>query len=392
MAVSLSILPAITGLGLPEVGWGWLPGYTAAAVVTALGTTGVGLWLVRLAGSGARLDAARNVLAWSQIVAILVLFYGGQLMIRDATGDLEMFAARPPAWVAMLPTAWLADALLGRPDGALRGGAVAVGALLLLGTAVVALARAWGVPRAPTTRRGRKASPIDGWWSMGLRRPGERVAFWLASTALRRDGELRGRALPPLAMAVAGAFLGLATDQFADPAQGAGAVGVLSVAVPVLLASAVPSVMLARRASRYHYAAWVLQTSPVPPQAWRGGVRKAVQRWVFGPVVLGLTVAAGAWWGAWLAALAYGLATWALVDAALRVASVDVLDAVPLSRPPVRGGTLGGAVPVVLGVATAASIAGGLWFFAAPLTGPWGPVALMGAVALGADRGWGRRG
>ena len=59
-------------------------------------------------GTAGRLGAIKDLLAWTQILLLLVLAYGAQLVFRDDTKALFVWAAFPPAWVQYLPSAWLA--------------------------------------------------------------------------------------------------------------------------------------------------------------------------------------------------------------------------------------------------------------------------------------------
>ncbi len=99
MALALTIFPAITGAGLRDAGILYVPAYLLAAACVATIAAALTVIGYTVVGAGSDLDGAKTAMAWTQIVLILVLFYAGQLMLRDATGGLEMFAAQPPAWI-----------------------------------------------------------------------------------------------------------------------------------------------------------------------------------------------------------------------------------------------------------------------------------------------------
>ena len=95
-----------------------LPGLLAFARQEAIDLTLVGPEAPLVAGlvvlvytwflGGRPGTAAREVLAWTQVVLILVFVYGGQAIFRDSANRLEMAAYHVPWWVVYTPPGWLA--------------------------------------------------------------------------------------------------------------------------------------------------------------------------------------------------------------------------------------------------------------------------------------------
>jgi len=69
------------------------------------------------------------------------------------------------------------------------------------------------------------------------------VAFWLCSTMLKRDHELRMRSWPALGVVIALPLLGLLTGQLVDPLGHQGLAGALSIACLYVLAVPMPTLM-----------------------------------------------------------------------------------------------------------------------------------------------------
>src|SRR5262249_27871798 len=57
---------------------------------------------------GPAMSFVRLVLSWLQIAVILIVVYGGQLVLRDGTAQLQTWGAFPPAWLDNVPVARLA--------------------------------------------------------------------------------------------------------------------------------------------------------------------------------------------------------------------------------------------------------------------------------------------
>ena len=107
MYCALNVFPIIVGAGLRDAGGAYVPAYLAVSLgvsLVVLGALVVGLSFI----DGPALAFLRFALSWLQIAAVLVAFYGGQLVLRDGTARLQVWAAFPPDWLAYVPTAPLA--------------------------------------------------------------------------------------------------------------------------------------------------------------------------------------------------------------------------------------------------------------------------------------------
>ena len=386
MILLQTIFPAIVGAAQRDVGMGWLPLYALAALAVGGTAAALVVLLHALRPLSRALDDLRTGFAWVQIVGIMVVFYGGQLMLRNGTGSLEWFAAHPPAWFSLMPTTPLGGAIAsasrGGPGLGLVAAALGVG-VLTVGVATAQLGRAWadlGRLGSDTARTvgGRLAGTLGSGWIGALTGSrGQAAGLWLFRTALLRDSELRSRSLPALGTGAAAAALGVLTDQFADPfVAGASADVVLPLAAIVLLAAASPSLLYNTLFSRDHAAAWRLRAAPSPAELAEG-VRKGVALLVLLPATLAVGIAAQVAWRAPLHAAGFALGTWLVVSLCSKVAAANVFTDVPLSRPAARGGALGPIAVLTAGIgAVASTIVGLLWLAR-------GTPALLGA-AVGA--------
>lgn len=369
----LTVLPATVGAGQWGAGAWWLPLYTVASFAVGLSAASLVLLLHLGLGAGPVLDGLRAGLSWLQILGVMVGFYGGQLMLRNSTGNLEMFAFAPPSWLGWIPTTPLGIAVAQGSrapiDGLVEVGvAVAVaGALATVGWML--LARAWGSLRlgVMVSSGSAPATPVRGTLAASgaarlVARSGraKHAAVWLARTMLLRDRELLNRSLPALATGAAAATLGLLTGQFGDPLDPGTTLThrVLPLATVALLASAVPSLLHNALYSRDHAAAWRLRTAPLPsPAALAEGLRMAMLGLVGLPSVLALTAVACLRWQDPLHAVSWGIGTWLILDLIARLMLPTVVRDVPFSRPASRGVALG---PVAIPIAAAGSLATGI--------------------------------
>lgn len=390
VGVSATIFPAIMGASLRDASPLWLLCYPLAAVATALAAAGLAL-LVLLAFAGERLDGARRIASWLQIVAILVLFYGGQLMLRNATGDLELWALDPPAWFRWLPTTWLGDAVA-------RGELVRVVATL----AVVAVFG--GVALAPLTRRWRGFAVVataprhiehggppqrvtlrSRWLTRLGASQREQAILGLAARVHARDGDLRIRVFATLALPVAAAVLGMLTDQYAPPGQGALGHQVLPVLTAVSLAASVVQGLVPWLTSGDHRAAWQLRA--VWDAAARRGVVRLLLLRVHAPLWLLHGVVLLAWWREPWAVLQYELAGFGLIVCTANLAARSLLHEPILRLPPRVGSGVGTQPLVVIGAGAFAATLGGVWCaLAAWPAAAWAFVALVWVAAVGLGR------
>ena len=369
IGVAMTLFPTGMGLGLRDTGVGWLWAFPWANAVVAVGTASLALIVYAsgsVAGPGENL---KKLAAWVQILAIMALFYGGQLMLRDGSGGIGLLPLHMEPWTAYIPTLPLGRAVAAGSVQPLAIG-TAVSGLLAAG-ALSALRRAWErvsrvrasdreVALSPPPRAGTLSTAITE-RLLGGRRAA--AVYALTRAVLARDSELRARIVTVLAMPAAAAVLGPLTEQYAVPSTRS-AEGVLPIATIALLGSTVPTAVHALRFSKDHRAAWRL--AEVWDLGARSGARWALLRWLYLPFVL-VHAAICAWlWADPLAALVHGLAGFAVVDLASRLAARSLWRQPILSRPGVRGGTLGGAITVVAGIGAVSSVLAGLWFAAAP--------------------------
>ena len=391
MIVLQTIFPAIVGVAQRDASWSWLLLYPLASL--AVGVTAAALVVLMHAarGLGRALDDLRTGFAWVQIVGIMVVFYGGQLMLRNGTGSLEWFAAHPPRWFTLLPTTLLGEAVAsaGLP---ILGAGLAIAAVSAT-LATLQLARAWadlGKHAGGDTRTvgGRLAGTLaSGWIGAVTSSRGQAAGLWLFRTVLLRDAELRSRSLPALATGGAAAVLGVLTQQFANPfTAGPTADVVLPLATVVLIAAASPSLLYNSLFSRDHAAAWRLRAAPEPAELAEG-VRRGVVLLVLLPATVALTVACQVTWRAPGHALAFGVGTWLIVALCSRIAAANVFVDVPLSRPAARGSALGPIALLSAGVgAVASTVVGAAWLVRESLPGLVGVAVALVVANVIADR------
>ena len=313
-------------------------------------------------------------------MAILVVGYGAQLMLRDQAHRLELWAAFPPWWLDLLPPAWLARFVADSSGTRV----LSIAPLLLAIAGAAAAATLWRLLRLyramqgasrpvrhrpmPADRLGGLATSLDWLWARGRE---ERAGYWLGKTMLARDPELTIRCLLPMNMAVAVVIVGLVAGQFADPLSITETrLIVLPVLSIYLIALAVPPILYNLSFSRDFAAAWVLLTAPLDsPAGLAVGTCKAVILRVILPLAaLWAVVAVWAWHdltSAFLhAALAAGL-SWLLGLTALILVVRDP----PLSCRPVLGGSIGPLALPMAGLSAAIMLAVALHcrFAASPL-------------------------
>jgi hypothetical protein len=351
---ALNIIPLILGAGLRDAGGWYMPAYLVASLAGNLTTVAVVIGLLSFAGSSPRLDQWKELLAWTQIVLVFILFYGGQMMLRSGGPAILLWGAFPPAWTDYLPTTWLArfvEAAAVAPTGKLL-----LPAALIIGVALAAgNATLWRLgwlyrqmqPLAvvaqhrpmPTDHVGSLAHGLAGWLT---RTSEERVGYWLCQTFLARDTGLRMRCLWSVNMAVAAVLLGVCTGQFANPlAERDARLVTLPILSVYLLALAVPPIVYQLSFSRDADAFWLLAAAPLErPAAVARGVCKALMLWLVAPLCLFWGVIALVVWGDPVAAALHtGLAL--LLGWLLALASLWLLADAPFSLPLARGGTLG---------------------------------------------------
>lgn len=395
MTVALNLFPAIVGLGLRDTTWAYLPAYAAAALVGNLAVVGVLLLLYTTLMSGRPSDAAREVLAWTQTLLIMIAFYGGQMVLRDGQDRLEMAAYNPPGWLAYLPPTWLAHFV----DSTLTGTA-----WWILGAGVLFNAVVWALVMTRVSAMYGRMQPGGTAWQRAtlpaLGEPGglggaltrwltrsrqERAAFWLCSTMLKRDHDLRMRSWPSLGVTLALVLLGLFTGQLGDPFVGRNPSNVvLPIAALYLLAYPLPAIIHNLNFSRDHAASWLLWSSPVADRfAFTEGLRKAVTYKILFPLLIALFVVFALVWRDPLHALAHTAAGWLVIVGAGHAAQIGIMRRFPFSAPASRGAITGGVALFGGAVsATAMSLAVVHYFAVRSLPGFAAYFAALAALVL----------
>ena len=220
--VSTHLFPAIVGMGLADAGWIWLPMYVLDALLMTFIVAGLVVCAYLFGLRRGMHDHFRDYLAWTQVILILLLFYGGQAALRDGQRRLEWYLAQLPDWMAWTPPGLIARHL----DAVCAHGATAAwwipASAAVLAVAVWVPALRWllggrvSPGSAPPMRRpkpGRalvRPGDLRGPLMRRLfRDPATVVGYWMSVTSLRRDPEVRMRCWPNLAMVVAPLLLGL---------------------------------------------------------------------------------------------------------------------------------------------------------------------------------------
>jgi hypothetical protein len=359
---ALNLFPLLLGAGLRDAGPWYVPAYLIASLAGNLVVVAILILLLSLGAGSRKLAELKEVLAWTQIVLVALVFYGGQMLLRDDTGALLVWATFPPAWVEWLPSTWLAhfveDAAVTPSHDTLLWAIFLTGLILIAVAAVVGrvsglyrtmqphTVTAHGKPM-PRERIGSLKSGLSSWVARSAE---ERIGYWLARTLLARDLGLRMRCLWPFSLVVVVTVLGLASGQFANPVVDRDSYRItLSVLAFYLVALAVPPLIHNLTFSRESEAFWLLASSPLarPPQLARG-VCKAVMLLFVTPICLLLgIIAAWAWHDPLSALLHAGLAwllSWLLALSSLWLVVHDY----PFACATVRGSS---AAPITLSMA-----------------------------------------
>jgi hypothetical protein len=396
MTVALNLFPAITGLGLRDTGWMYLPAYTAAAFLGNLAVVGFILLLYTTLMSGRPGDGVREVLAWTQTILIMIAFYGGQAIFRDSQDRLEMAAYNLPDWIMYLPPAWLAsfvDSTAPASDG-VRWWILGAGILvnIVLWTLVMqrisaAYARmqpagtAWQRATLPALKvPGRLGGAMTNLLS---RSRAESAAFWLCSTMLKRDHDLRMRSWPSLGVIIALVLLGLFTGQLGNPFVSSNpATSVLPIACLYLLAYPLPTIIHNLNFSRDHAASWLLWSAPIADRvAFAEGMRKAVTYRILFPLLVILLIIFSLAWRDFWHALFHTAAGWLVIVGAGHATQMGVLRRFPFSSPAARG-SITGSIALFAGIVNATAMTLAVVHFFAARSLPVFAIYLAALAAL----------
>ncbi len=392
---ALNVFPAILGCFLRDSSAGFLPAYALASLAANVSAVAA-VSLVYAISARPSADPVRDLLAWAQILLVLVAVYGAQWMFRDPEARILDVLARPPAWASLLPTTWLADAVA---TAAARGPTSEGARTAALAATVCALLAAWLVLRvaaaAPTllsasrettasATRSRVATMLGR--ALGRSRADTALVTFCART-LARDHELRLRVLPSLVTIPALAALGLATGRLGNPAA-PGRSATLSLCLVVLVVAAVPTMLHAMAFSRHSACAWLLGNAPAASrEAPADAARRTVSWGVALPVLIALTVLFAVVWRDPASAAVMGLVGWLLVLTAGFGTQRVLGHPVPFSRPPARGDFAGGLAPWWAAVVTFAALgAGALAWAGADRARVFAVLGVLAAAALAARR------
>jgi len=383
MYLALNLIPMLLGAGLRDAGPWYAPAYLVASLAGNLSVVALVILGLALAGSSARLNRWKEILAWTQIALVGVLFYGGQLVLRQGGHGIQVWGAFPPAWTEFLPSTWLArfveEAALAPTGQTLLNGLLLV--VVTLAACAVTVLRLAGLYRAmqpaaltapvrpmPAERLGAVPSGLARWFTRGRE---ERIGFWLCRTLLDRDLGLRIRCIWSLNLALAAVFLGVFSGQFANPRIETDLrLVTLSILSVYLLALAVPAIVYQLTFTREGGAWWLLAASPVErPALVARGACKAMMVLVVLPLCLLWGIVAAVLWSDPLAAVLHValavLLSWTMALTSLWLVVHDP----PFSLPLARGSAVGPlAVPVAILSAALAPLATLHYYFA---SSPW---------------------
>ena len=370
MTVALNLFPAIIGLGLRDTGWMYLPAYLTAAFLGNLAVVGLLLLLYTTVIGGRPRDAVREVLAWTQTVLIMVAFYGGQAVFRDSQDRLETAAYNLPDWIMYLPPAWLAhfvDSTAPAHMG-VKWWIAGLGLLFNIGLWTLVMQRisvayarmqpagtAWQRATLPALwKPGRLGGALTKWLT---RSRTETAAFWLCTTMLRRDHDLRMRSWPALGVVIALVLLGLFTGQLGDPFVNRDlATSVLPIAALYLLAYPLPAIIHNLNFSRDHAASWLLWSAPVADRvAFAEGMRKAVTYRILLPLLLALFVIFTVVWRDVWHALFHTAVGWLVIVGAGHATQLGILRRFPFSMAAARG-SITGSIALFAGIVNASAM------------------------------------
>ncbi len=362
MYLALNLIPLILIGGLRDAGLWTIPAYFLTSVAGNLAVVALVVLALTAIGGSTRLEQWKEILAWTQIALVFVLFYGGQLVLRNGGHAIMLWGAFPPAWAEVLPPTWLAHfveqaAVTPTPGTLLNGLIIVAVALFAVALAVQRVASLYGGVQPLTTAR--RVPPMAAERVGGLasgpacltRGAEERIGFWLCRTLLSRDTGLKMRCIWSLNVAVAAVLLGVFTRQFANPlTETDPRLMTLSVLSVYLLALSVPPLVYQMTFTREGNAWWLLAAAPVEsPARLARGVGKAILAFAVAPLCLLWGIVAVSVWGDPLAALLHAGLAFLLSVALTYTAFWLVIADPPFSRVAARGSAVGPlAVPMAI--------------------------------------------
>ncbi|MEZ6107318.1 MAG: hypothetical protein R3B96_14665 [Pirellulaceae bacterium] len=222
------------------------------------------------------LSQLQELAGWAPTVLILILFYGGQFLLRDKQQSVAFLAYDLPEWTRFFPVAWLAASIAEPPNfmswvsrGSLLGWLLAASAVWFATFAGLSrFIASWhryaaggssNVQRqlaVPGQLLGKVATRIIG-------SPLTQVGYWLSGTMLARDANIKMRCWTSFSFAFAPLVIGLLSGRLGNPLAQPLADSATSIVAIHLVAFSIPGVIAALRYSRDHECVWVLAVSPI---------------------------------------------------------------------------------------------------------------------------------
>ncbi|MBP88800.1 MAG: hypothetical protein CMJ64_19160 [Planctomycetaceae bacterium] len=379
ITLSTSIVPAIVGMGLRDASWWFFPTFLLAAFACNLFASGAIIVLYAWMFGGRPGESLQEILAWTQAALMFLTFYGGQAVLRDTNDRLEMLAYHLPEWVAYTPLAWMADFVISSEGG------FAVTKWWIFAASVPAAIGVWGIALWRLSLAYSRLQPGRTAWQRTtvrpLSQPGtlggafaklvtrlheERTAYWLCSTMLRRDQNLRMRSWPSLGIVVAFVALGLFSDQLDDPTVTTGRAAIMSLACIYLLSIPIPTIIHNLRFSREHAASWILYASPIENRAaFCEGLRKAITYRILLPVLVVLFAVFAFRWQNPLVALLHAFVGWLVIQGTGYGCAAAIMRKLPFTSPLGRGESLGPIAPFAAAVSSVAGLLATIHYYSA---------------------------
>jgi ABC-2 type transport system permease protein len=352
LAAAANLFPAIFGAWAAGANFLFLPAHALSSLLdallaTALIVTSYGV-LMRLAGRE-RFD---SIIAYSQIILVLVFMFGFQILPRVMDINFTQLARGYRWYYLLYPPAWFAGVtlvLMGKAQlyaVALAG--VGITALVTLGhlairkvgsdysSFVVKLSYGEGTPKrrpvdTAVVGQAHGRSLAERLKSAWLARPAERAAFDLVSVYLRRNREVKVRLYPSLAYFVFVPVLAVFSEGLPDPfvARGVQAYSLMGALMICYVALTAVEVL---RFSEHHEAAYIFRVAPVSRLGdVHSGFRKAVMMWVSLPGFAMLFTLYAVLWRSPLHALLL-LAPWIIITPAVLMLGFLFRETLPLAR------------------------------------------------------------
>lgn len=273
--LSVNFFPMVVGIGFRDADWLFPFRYALSALSIDLLAVAIAIFGYVTVWQRRDLKFIQEGLAWTQCGLVLILFYGGQFLLRDSQQSLQLIAYQLPTEWKWFPLSWLAGSIASPPTGfmifpswSISGWLFAAFAswwlLFHLVNRCYAFLQNGGHQRtienyAPLRTPGQ----LGGFLTTTLIRDAEtRSIFWLAKTLTDRDLNLRLRCWSTFSLAVAPLIIGLLRGELKDPYQGDLSSATLSIVSIYLIGFSVPSLINSLQHTRDFRSAWILESLP----------------------------------------------------------------------------------------------------------------------------------